>query len=223
MNVLVVNDLSWDNFAIVSKRLNPRCINPNHRINYFYGKHMQYVSNVCNQNLMHLVRLPFLEDKQKQSIENSLKYVKFCIIFHNFTEYNTISSFYIKTCQDNKVPYFIFSEHCEKFYMNGEYIACDKFKNRVREIEFSDREIIVNIPETFSISHEITCPKNIVEVINNLRSRYQISKDEKESKKIIYEENPALSRQTLKSGKEMSYLDFMANKRKWIKETFQKH
>ena len=223
MNVLVVNDLSWDNFAIVSKRLNPRCINPNHRINYFYGKHMQYVSNVCNQNLMHLVRLPFLEDKQKQSIENSLKYVKFCIIFHNFTEYNTISSFYIKTCQDNKVPYFIFSEHCEKFYMNGEYIACDKFKTRVREIEFADREITVNIPETFSFSHEKMCPKNIVEVINNLRSRYQISKDEKESKKIIYEENPALSRQTLKSGKEMSYLDFMANKRKWIKETFQKH
>ena len=75
MNVLVVNDFSWDNFALVAKRVNSKCINPNHRINYFYGKHMQYISNICNQNMMHLLRLALVKDKEKQSIENSLKFV----------------------------------------------------------------------------------------------------------------------------------------------------
>ncbi len=223
MNVLVINDLSWDNFALVSKRVNPKCINPNHRINYFYGKHMQYVSNICGQNMMHLLRVTLMKDNIKECIENSLKHVKFCIIFHNFTEYNTLSSFYIKLCEENKVPYFIFSEHCEKFYMNGEHIPETKFKVCVREIEMAEREITVNIPQILIFAQELTCPKNIEEVINNLRSRYQVIKDEKDSKKIVYDENLVKERKKLiKSDKEMSYLDYIKNKKKWLKETVPK-
>lgn len=223
MNVLVINDLSWDNFALVSKRVNPKCINPNHRINYFYGKHMQCMSNICGQNMMHLLRVTLMKDNVKECIENSLKHVKFCIIFHNFTEYNTLSSFYIKLCEENKVPYFIFSEHCEKFYMNGEYIPETKFKVCVIEIEMTEREITVNIPQTLLFAQELACPKNIEEVINNLRSRYQVTKDEKDSKKIVYDENLVKERKKLiKSGKEMSYLDYMKNKKKWLKETVPK-
>lgn len=219
MNVLVVNDLSWDNFALVSKRINSQCINPNHRINYFYGKHMQYMSNICNQNMMHLLRITLTKDEENLCVKNSLKRVKFCIIFHNFTEYNTLSSYYIRLCEDNKVPYFIFSEHCEKFYMNGEYISDTKFKTRVREIEFSDREINVDIPPALIFTH-IVCPKNIEEVINNLKSRYRVLKDEKDSKKIVYDEKKVKERKKLiKSGKEISYLDYMNNKKKWLKET----
>lgn len=224
MNVLVVNDFSWDNFALVAKRINPKCINPSHRINYFYGKHMQYISNICGQNMMHLLRVTLVKDREKQSIENSLKHTKFCIIFHNFIEYNTITSFYIKTCEENKVPYFIFSEHCEKFYMNGEYMQETKFKTCVREIETSEREIVVNIPPTLIFEQELACPKNIEEVINNLRSRYQVVKDEKNSKQIVYDEKLVKERKKLiKSGKEMSYLEYMKNKKKWLKETVPKH
>ncbi len=223
MNVLVINDILWDNFALVSKRVNPRCINPNHIINYFYGKHVQYISNICNQNMMHLLRIALVKDEEKHCIENSLKHIKFCIIFHNFTEYNTISSLYIKMCEENKVPYFIFSEHCEKFYMNGEYVQDIKFKTCVRQIEFEKREVTVNIPQNI-LFKELVCPKNIEEVINNLRSRYQVIKDEKDSKRIVYDEKAVKERKKLiKSNKETSYLDYMKNKKKWLKETVPKH
>ena len=74
MNVLVVNDISWDNFAIVARRLNTRSINPNHRINYFYGKDMKYISNICNQNLFTLIRRPLVQENLKDLILDSLKY-----------------------------------------------------------------------------------------------------------------------------------------------------
>ena len=223
MNVLVVNDMSWDNFALVSKRVNPRCINPNHRINYFYGKHMQYMSNICNQNMMHLLRVALFPDEEKRCIENSLVYTKFCIIFHNFVEYNTLSSLYINLCQENKIPHFVFSEHCEKFYMNGEYIKDAKFKTCVREIDFSERSITVNIPQNIMFTQESSCPKNLKEVMNNLKMRYQVLKDKKDSKKIVYDEKLVKERKKLiKSDKEIGYLDYMKNKKKWLKETIPK-
>lgn len=223
MNVLVVNDMSWDNFALVSKRVNPRCINPNHRINYFYGKHIQYISNICNQNMMHLLRVALFPDEEKRCIENSLMYTKFCIIFHNFVEYNTLSSLYINLCQENKIPYFVFSEHCEKFYMNGEYIKDAKFKTCVREIDFSERSITVNIPQNIMFTQESSCPKNLKEVMNNLKMRYQVLKDKKDSKKIVFDEKLVKERKKLiKSDKEIGYLDYMKNKKKWLKETIPK-
>ena len=179
MNVLIVNDVSWDNFALISTKLTPRCINPNHRLNYFYGKHLQYISNICTQNMMHLLRLPFLQYNEKKCIENSLKNVKFCIIFHNFIEYNTISSLYINICNENKIPYFIFSEHCGKFYMNGEYIHNTKFKTCVRELEYIERKLSIEIPDTIIFDTIKKCPENINEIVTNLRSRYQNLKDEK--------------------------------------------
>lgn len=223
MNILVINDLSWDNFALVSKRINSKCINPNHKINYFYGKHMQHMSNICNQNMMHLLRISLIKDKEKQCIEDNLKHVKFCVIFHNFTEYNTISSLYIKICEEYKIPYFIFSEHCERFYMNGEYIHDTKFKTCVRGIEFAERTVIVNIPQSITFTQDLACPKNIEEIINNLRSRYEVLKDEKDSKRIVYDERIVKERKKLiKSDKEISYIDYMSNKKKWLKETVPK-
>ena len=67
-----------------------------------------------------------------------------------------------------------------------------------------------------------TYPKNIQEVVNNLRSRYQMLKDKKDSKKIVYDENLVKERKkALKSDKEMSYLEFVANKKKWLKKLYQ--
>ena len=128
MDILVINDTVWDNYAVVSKRINPKCINPNHRINYFYGKHMQYMSNICNQNMIHLIRRTMIKGKEKEIIEESLKSIKFCLIFHNFIEYNTMSSLYIQLCIKSNIPYFIFSEQTNKFYLNGYYIYDIKFK-----------------------------------------------------------------------------------------------
>ncbi len=223
MNVLIVNDLSWDNFAIVNRRLNPRCINPNHRINYFYGKHMQYIANICNQNLMTLIRRPLISESLQELIKDSLLYTKFCIIFHNFIEYNTISGFIIKTCSENDIPYFIFSEHCQGFYFNGEYVDDIKFKSKVRTINFIEKPIKFSTPEYLRLYCEKTYPKNIQELIGNIRARYQSLKDDKESKKIILIEDVIKERKKMnKSDKEMKYLDYMNNKQKWIKETIHK-
>jgi len=84
MNVLVINDISWDNFALVSRRVNSKCINPIYRINYFYGKHLKYMENVCNQNMMHLLRTTLIDGKEQMCLYELLKYTRFCIIFHNF-------------------------------------------------------------------------------------------------------------------------------------------
>lgn len=225
MNVLVINDISWDNFALVSKRINPLCINPNHRINYYYGKHMRYMVGICNQNSMCLIRRPIVQSNIKECILDSLKFTKLCIIFHNFIEYNTLSSIYINICEENKIPYFVMSEHCDKFYMNGEYISGKKFKTCVREIGFEERTLNIEIPQEIRLFEEKeTYPKNIQEVVNNLRSRYQMLKDKKDAKKIVYDENLVKERKkALKSDKEISYLEFVANKKKWIKEVIPKH
>ena len=127
-------------------------------------------------------------------------------------------------CIKNKIPYFIFSEHTNKFYLNGDYISGTKFKSCVREIEATKRFPVVELPQEICFSQEKTCPKNIQEVVNNLRSRYQVLKDEKDSKKIVYNEELVKGRKKItKSDKEMSYLDFMAGKKKWLKETIPKH
>ena len=223
MNVLIVNDLSWDNFGIVSRRVNPKCINPDHRINYFYGKHLQYIANICNKNSMTLIRRPLILENLPELFKDALLYTKFCIVFHNFIEYNTLSDFIIKTCSDNNIPYFIFSEHCEHFYFNGEYINDIKFKNKVRAIEKHNIDVNITIPKNIRISCEKTCPSNILEVINHIRTKYQILKSSRENNKIVLLDDFMKERKKLtKTNKEMSYIDYMNRKNKWFKETVQK-
>ncbi len=222
MNIVVINDINWDNFAIVSKRLNTRYIDPSHRINYFYGKHMECISNICNQNMLHLLRCPILKDNLNNTLKESLKSAKFCVIFHNFIEYNTLSSAYIKICSENQVPHFIFSEHSPDFCFNGEFKK--KFKTCIKSIDVNpSREISITLPFDIELGKEKTCPKNIQEVINIIRTKYKILNNEKNRKKIVYDEDTVKERrQILKSKKELSYIQFMENKKKWMKEVVPK-
>jgi ribosomal protein L7Ae-like RNA K-turn-binding protein len=186
MNILVINDHSWDNFAIISKRLNSNCIDPDHKINYFYGKSMKYISNICNKNMLQLHRRQLIEQNIEEIIEDTLMFTKFCIIFHNFIEYNTLSSLFINLCKKNKIPYFIFSEHCERFYFNGEYNTTDKFKKIVKQIIFDKKVMNIEIPEYVMYSQVKSCQKNMKEIINNIRTKYKQINENKESKSIIY-------------------------------------
>ena len=224
MNVLVVNDLSWDNFALVSKRVNSKCIDPNYRINYFYGKHLKYMQNVCNQNMMHLLRTTLIDGKEQMCLYELLKYTRFCIIFHNFTEYNTISSLMIDLCDKNRIPYFVFSEHCDKFYFSGEYITDTKFKTCVRNVQFEERDPVIEIPENVVFRHtQSSMPKNIQETINNMRSKYQVIQEKKDSRRIVYDENLVKERKKIvKSNKELKYIEYMENKQRWYRDTVPK-
>lgn len=211
MNVLVVYDTSWDNLAEISRRLTSKNIDPNHRINIFYGKQSKHLNTICNKNMLQIFRKcintkQFLEDLRIQ-----LQFTKFCIIFHNFTEYNTISSVIIKICEENEIPYFIFSEHNDDFFFNGELTSA-RFKKCVLEIpDITKRvEVSCNIDFEIAFATETNSAKDYSQIVQKLRNCYRSIDESKAKKSIIFIDN--------KTPKQYSYLEYMANKKKWIKE-----
>jgi hypothetical protein len=143
VNITVVTDNSWDNVAKIMRRIDNKCIKTTHRINLFYGKKLKMLQNVCIKKGYTVYRRSISDSNYNLEIKNVLDYTKFCIIFHNFTEYNTISGCIIELCKMNCIPYFIISEHTDSYYFNGEYIHSKKFKNCIKEIHHSPRNISV--------------------------------------------------------------------------------
>lgn len=145
VNITIVTDVSWDNVAKIMRRIDNKCIKTSHRINLFYGKNLKILQNVCLKKGFTVFRRSVSNENFNSDIKNVLDYTKFCIIFHNFTEYNTISGCIIELCKLNCIPYFIISEHTDSYYFNGEYIHSKKFKNCIKEIHFSPRNTIVSL------------------------------------------------------------------------------
>ena len=145
VNITIVTDVSWDNVAKIMRRIDDKCIKTSHRINLFYGKNLKILHNVCLKKGFTVFRRTVSNENFNSDIKNVLDYTKFCIIFHNFTEYNTISSCTIELCKLNCIPYFVISEHTNCYYFNGEYIQSKKFKNCIKEIHFSPRNTIVSL------------------------------------------------------------------------------
>jgi hypothetical protein len=214
MNILVVCDTSWDNYAEIARRLTSKNIDPSYRINIFYGKHMKHISKICNKNMLQIFRKSLNYETPVKDLCNTLKFTKCCIIFHNFTEYNTISELCIKMCERNKIPYFIFSEHISDFFYNGECMS--KFKKCMLNVpEISERDIQF-IPD-FEISlpsTTVTNDKDYSVAVQKLRNSYKSIEDNKSKKSIIYIDN--------KTPKQYSYIEYIANKKKWLKEVIPK-
>jgi hypothetical protein len=145
VNVVVVTDNSWDNVAKIMRRIDNKCLKTSHRINLFYGKNMKMLQNVCIKKGFTVFRRSISNENYNLDIKNVLDYTKFCIIFHNFTEYNTVSGCIIDLCKSNCIPYFIISEHTDYYYFNGEYIHSKKFKNCIKEIYISQRNTNVSL------------------------------------------------------------------------------
>lgn len=143
VNITVVTDNSWDNVAKIMRRIDNKCIKTTHRINLFYGKKLKMLQNVCIKKGYTVFRRSIFDSNYNLEIKNVLDYTKFCIIFHNFTEYNTISGCIIELCKTNCIPYFIVSEHTDSYYFNGEYMHSKKFKNCIKEIHHSPRNTVV--------------------------------------------------------------------------------
>jgi len=127
------------------RRIDNKCIKTTHRINLFYGKNLKMLQNVCIKKGYTVFRRSISGENYNSEIKNVLDHTKFCIIFHNFTEYNTISGCLIELCKINCIPYFIISEHTESYYFNGEYIHSKKFKNCIKEIRHVPRNINVSL------------------------------------------------------------------------------
>jgi hypothetical protein len=210
MNILVVCDTAWDNYAEIARRLTSKNIDPSYRINIFYGKHMKHMSKICNTNMLQIFRKSLNGKTLVEDLCNTLKFTKCCIIFHNFTEYNTISELCIKMCEKNKVPYFIFSEHTSDFFYNTEPMS--KFKKCISNVPEISKRNIEFIPD-FEISLPCTLVNNnrdYSDAIQKLRNSYKSIEDNKSKKSIVYIDN--------KTPKQYSYIEYIANKKKWLKE-----
>jgi hypothetical protein len=117
-------------------------------------------------------------------------------------------------CEKNKVPYFIFSEHTSEFFYNGECMT--KFKKCMtnlpeiseRNIQF-DNDFEILVPSTLA-----TNDKDYSDAVQKLRNSYKCIEDNKSKKSIIYIDN--------KTPKKYSYLEYLANKKKWLKEVIPK-
>ena len=170
--------------------------------------------------MLTIIRKSLHKSNLEEELKNVLMYTKFCIIFHNFTEYNTLSSILINVCEQNKIPYFVFSEHSEKFIFNGFYVE-EKFKKCVVNIErksdTSDIFIKLNLTDIdkIDISDNYKVPREISQILNKLKNSYLTLEQEKEKKKIV-----VLNKNDIKQSKQLSYINYMNNKNKWIKEVF---
>lgn len=125
------------------------------------------LQNVCIKKGYTVFRRSVSNENYNAEIKNVLDYTKFCIIFHNFTEYNTISGYIIDLCKLNCIPYFIISEHTDSYYFNGEYIHSKKFKNCIKEIHHTQRNITVAL-EFNPLKIEESEPEYIVDPDNSI-------------------------------------------------------
>ena len=167
VNITVVADNSWDNISKIMRRIDSKCIKTTHRINLFYGKKIKMLENVCIKKGFTVFRRSTNSETYNSDIKNVLDYTKFCIIFHNFIEYNTISKNMIDLCELNLIPYFIISEHTDNYYFNGEYIHSKKFKNCIKEINHVPRNTNVSLEiNPFLIQESNEDPSDSIENFN---------------------------------------------------------
>ena len=68
----------------------------------------------------------------------------------------------------NCIPYFIFSEHTDNYYFNGEYIHSKKFKNCIKEINLSPRNTTVSLEfNPFTLQEITSDPEDSAEKFND--------------------------------------------------------
>ena len=223
MNILLLTDENWDNFAIIKKRIS--YLEENTRVNVLYTKKTQVISNMCAENMLHILRRSINQKEKEEDLMNLLKIMDYVIIFHNFTEYNNPCSFIREACELNKIPIFIFSEAFSGFLHNDNYFS-SKFKKCISEINKTNVAKILKIPsikiENYS---EFIESKTIENVINGIRNNYNTINNIKETKsiKFLYDRNEnKCIKQIKKQEKEMAYLDYSRSKSKWIKEVIPK-
>tara|TARA_B100000902_G_C27319991_1_gene923721 strand:- start:3128 stop:3787 length:660 start_codon:yes stop_codon:yes gene_type:complete len=218
MNIFLTEDINWDNYALISKYISSNYLSENVTINHLYGEHLRNVCNICNDNMFKLLRRSIDMKNPKKSIYDILKNMNMCIIFHNFVEYNTLSSFIIEFCEKNKIDYIIISEHIKGFYLNG-VLSDNKFKKTICNISSN-----IKIPgDLIQIDREINLckpdfqPKSIEDIIDKLRKNYREIENKRKEKAII-----DIDAENSSMNKQIAYIDFMKQKKKWLKDVIPK-
>jgi hypothetical protein len=189
MNVFIVEDDNWDNYAIISKYISTNYLPENVRIQHVYNKHLQSVSNICTVNNFDIYRRNIDDKEPKKSYYEIIKNMNICIIFHNFVEYTTTPSFIMKVCEENKIPYIIISEHIKRCFLNGE-IYDGKFKgalkmaitpggNNCQKFKVIDDEMEMYNNLNNEVNRERKSLDEIKKIINNSYEKIQTYRNKK--------------------------------------------
>ena len=220
MNCFLITDLSWDNENTIKRRL---CkLDKDIKIHSPYSNNIQTIAKVCDQNLLNLYRRSIIDNKNKESIMKILEVVDFCMIFHNFIEYNTITNYTIELCKKNSIPYFIFSEHTTEYFYNEEFVTTESFKKKSNKFtKIKNIRIIKDLDFDYEINNVVNkAPNSITAVIEDLRSKHKELEDKKNNKSIVllYDKTAKKGRkEEHKTMKDIAYLDYMNNKMRYIK------
>lgn len=190
MNVFVIEDDNWDNYAIISKYISTNYFPETIKIQHVYNKHLQIVSNICTDNNFDIYRRQLDKIDPKKSYYEIIKNMNICIIFHNFIEYTTPSSFVIKICEENNIPYIIVSEHSKKCFLNGEIfegkfkgalkIAYESGVNKCKNFKIPGMEKYVIINNTI-----VKEKKSLNEIKKIIHSSYEKIENYRKNKSII--------------------------------------
>jgi hypothetical protein len=218
MNIFVAEDINWDNYAIVSKHISTNYLPSDTKINHTYGKHLEKMSNICNNNMLQIMRRILNPGETETTVYNILKTMDLCIIFHNFVEYNTISSFVIEACIKNDIDYIIISEHSDKYYLNGE-LCTIKFKNTIKTLTLKDRGAysrkLIETGNIITIFENVVQPKSIEETIIQIRNSYSRIAEQRKNSSIVTVEKTGGK---YSENKQIAYIDYMRHKKKWLKD-----
>ena len=107
LNIGVVCDLTWDNYALINnkfKKLNDE----NYRLHAIYGKTLEIFNNCSNKNKLTLYR--HCSENLSTLIYNLLKICDIWLIFTNHIEYLTPPSLVIQKCYEFSINHIIISE-----------------------------------------------------------------------------------------------------------------
>jgi len=189
MNVFIAEDDNWDNYAIISKYISTNYFPETVRVQHVYNKHLQIVNNICADNNFDIYRRHLDKIDPKKSYYEIIKNMNICIIFHNFIEYTTSSSFVIKICEENKIPYIIVSEHTKKCFLNGEIfegkfkgalkIARESGVNKCKDFKIPDEEMEMYININNTVVKEKKCLNEIKKSIYNSYEKIEIDRKNK--------------------------------------------
>jgi len=89
--------------------------------------------------------------------------------------------------------------------------------NIERKSDISDTFIKLNSADIdkIDLNDNYKVPREISQILNKLKNSYLNLEQEKEKKKIV-----VLNKNDIKQSKQLSYINYMNNKNKWIKEVF---
>ena len=224
-NILVVNDLNWDNYALINKK-QKKIDSENFRVHLINTRN-NILDKCCRSNELYFVR-----HTGKNIIDIFQKLIQFidiCVIFTNSTEYLTNSDLIRSICDSENLPYVLVSEHSREI----DYYSFDNphktFKKMINSLNFerkaidissfiNDSEIIMYNNNYYSrITKELFLSENI---LFKLRSKH-ISIDETKknrSIKLLYDKTTSkLEKQTRRACKEYKQLEFGNNRLNYYK------